>query len=47
MKSDHYPVIAAIRLKLKADKKGKGPGRKKYEESTKRTDGKKKQKYVQ
>ena len=33
--SDHYPVIAKIRIKLRADRKGKGPGRQKYQESTK------------
>ena len=35
IKSDHYPVIATIRIKLRATKKGKGPGRQKYKESTK------------
>ena len=32
--SDHYPVIATIGIKLKANKQGKGPGRNKFQEST-------------
>ena len=35
IKSDHYPVIATIRIKLKARAKKIGPGRQKYMESTK------------
>ena len=33
--SDHYPVTATIRIKLRATHNKKGPGRKKYEISTK------------
>ena len=33
--SDHYPVTATIKTKLRASYKKKGPGRKKYEENTK------------
>jgi exonuclease III len=35
IKSDHYPVTATIRIKLRAIKRGRGPGRNKYQESTK------------
>jgi len=33
--TDHYPVIATVRIKLKAKYNNKGPGRHKYLESTK------------
>ena len=33
--TDHYPVTATCRIKLRASHNKKGPGRKKYEESTK------------
>ena len=34
IKSDHYPVIARVQIKLKANKQNKGQGRKRYLEST-------------
>ena len=35
LNTDHYPVIATIRIKLRATTKKRGPGRKKNMESTK------------
>ena len=34
LKSDHYPLTATVIIKLKAISKHKGPGRKKYTDST-------------